>query len=70
MAQNRRHFSFCKFGYKVQPAWNYSLKGIHDAHHEKTDLKVFVAVIHKEGLAGWGPTNPSLGMTSTTSQIK
>ena len=26
-----------------------------DAHHEKTDLKVFVVVIPKEGLAGWGP---------------
>ncbi len=33
--------------------------------HEKTDLKVFVVVIPKEGLAGWGPTNPSLGMTPT-----
>ncbi len=33
--------------------------------HEKTDLKIFVVVIPKEGLAGWGPTNPSLGMTPT-----
>ncbi len=30
-----------------------------------TDLKVFVVVIPKEGLAGWGPANPSLGMTPT-----
>ena len=34
--------------------------------HEKTDLKVFVIVKPKEGLAGWGPANPSLGMTQTT----
>ncbi len=26
-----------------------------DACYEKTDLKVFVVVIPKEGLAGWGP---------------
>ncbi len=26
-----------------------------DEHHEKTDLKVFVVVIPKDGLAGWGP---------------
>ena len=38
---------------------------IYDMHHEKTDLKVFVDVIPKEGLAGWGPTNPSLGVTTT-----
>ncbi len=36
-----------------------------DARHEKTDLKVVVVVIPKEGLAGWGPANPSLGMTPT-----
>ncbi len=35
------------------------------ARREKTDLKVFVVVIPKEGLAGWGPANPSLGMTPT-----
>ncbi len=34
-------------------------------HHEKTDLKAFVVVIRKEGLAGWGPNNSSLGMTPT-----
>ena len=28
-------------------------------------LKVFVIVIPKEGLAGWGPASPSLGMTRT-----
>ncbi len=39
------------------------MKDTIDAHHEKTDLKVFVVAIPKEGLAGWGPTNPSLGMT-------
>ena len=33
--------------------------------HEKTDLKVFVVVITKEGLVGWGPANPSFGMTPT-----
>ncbi len=37
-----------------------------DARHEKTDLKVFVVVIPKEGLAGCGPTNTSVGMTPTT----
>ena len=37
-----------------------------DERHEKTDLKVFVVVIPKDGLAGWGPANPSLGMTPTT----
>ena len=37
-----------------------------DARHEKTNLKIFVVVIPKEGLAGWGPANPSLGMTLTT----
>ncbi len=37
-----------------------------DGHHEKTNLKVFVVVISKEGLVGWGPTNSSLGMTPTT----
>ncbi len=36
-----------------------------DARHEKADLKVFVVVIHKEGLVGWGPANHSLGMTPT-----
>ncbi len=30
-----------------------------------TRKKVFVVVIPKEGLAGWGPANPSLGMTPT-----
>ena len=33
--------------------------------HEKTDFKVFLVVIPKEGLAGWVPANPSLGMTLT-----
>ncbi len=36
-----------------------------DMRHEKTDLKIFVVVIPKEGLAGWGPANPSLGITPT-----
>ncbi len=36
-----------------------------DMRHEKTDLKVFVVVIPKEGLAGRGSANPSLGMTLT-----
>ena len=39
-------------------------------HHEKTDLKVFVDVIPKEGLVGWGPANPSLGITTTTEYIQ
>ncbi len=43
------------------------LNAVHsDACHEKTDFKVFVIVMPKEGLAGWGPANPSLGMTPTT----
>ena len=33
--------------------------------HGKTDLKVLVVVIPKKGLAGWSPTNLSLGMTAT-----
>ena len=33
--------------------------------HEETDLKVFVVVMPEEGLAGWGPSNPSFGMTLT-----
>ena len=33
--------------------------------HEKPDRKVFVIVVPKEGLAGWGPANRSLGMTPT-----
>ncbi len=37
----------------------------YDVHHQKTDLKVFVVVIPKEGLVDWGPANPSLGMTPT-----
>ena len=37
-----------------------------DACHEKSDLKVFVVVIPKEGLAGGGSTNPSVGMTPTS----
>ena len=36
-----------------------------DTRHKKIDLKVFVDVIPKEGLAGWGPANPSLGMSPT-----
>ena len=39
---------------------------IGEARHKKTGFKVFVVVIPKEGLAGWGPANPSLGMTPTT----
>ncbi len=46
---------------KLVLAWRSSF----DARHEKKDLKVFVVVIPKEGLAGWGPINPSLGMTPT-----
>ncbi len=42
-----------------------AMQSKYDTHHEKTDLKVFVVVIPKEGLAGWGPANPSLGMTPT-----
>ena len=41
-------------------------KDVYDERHKKTDLKVFIVVIPKEGLAGWGPINPSLGMTPTT----
>ncbi len=32
-----------------------------DARHKKTDLKVFVDVIPKEGLAGWGPRQSFFG---------
>ena len=35
-------------------------------HYEKTGLNVFVVVIPKEGLVGWGPANPFLGMTTST----
>ncbi len=33
----------------------FDTEDIIDAHHEKTDLKVFVIVIPKEGLARWAP---------------
>ena len=33
---------------------------------KQTLIKIFVVVIPKEGLAGWGPANPSFGMTPTT----
>ena len=36
-----------------------------DARHEKTDLKVFVVVIPKEGWARLARENPSFGMTLT-----
>ncbi len=36
-----------------------------DMRHEKTVFKVCVLVITNEVLVGWGPTNPSLGMTLT-----
>ncbi len=49
----------------ITPAM-YGLIGTRGTRHGKTDLKVFVVVIPKEGLAGWSPTNPSLGMTPTT----
>ena len=52
----------------ISPAENeqaFPLRVQVDVRHEKTDLKVFVVVIPKEGLAGWGPANPSLGMTPT-----
>ena len=44
---------------------NYGEQNTFDVRHEKTDLKVFVVAILKEGLAGWGPANPSLGITPT-----
>ena len=44
----------------------FYLLAIYDTRHEKTVLKVFVVVIPKEELVGWGPTNPSLGITPTT----
>ncbi len=44
----------------------FGTKVTFDACHEKTDLKVFVVAIIKEKLAGWGPNNPSLGMTATS----
>ena len=37
----------------------------YDTCHEKTDLKVIFGAIPKEGLAGWGLANPSLGMRLT-----
>ncbi len=40
----------------------------YEVRHEKTDLKVFVIVIPKEGLAGKAPkspNNPSFSMTLT-----
>ena len=42
------------------------LSPIFDARHRKTDPKVSVVVIPKEGLVGWGPANASLDMTPTT----
>ena len=48
------------------PLLHHSAETLCDVRHEEIDLKVFVVVIPKEGLAGWGPANPSLGMTPTT----
>ncbi len=31
-----------------------------DMRHEKTDLKVFVVIIPKEGMVGWGPARSYL----------
>ena len=36
-----------------------------EPHHTKTDLKIFVVVIPKEGLVGTRPAKPSFGMTLT-----
>ena len=36
---------------------------IHEPHHTKTGLNMFVVAIPKEGLAGPGPAKPSLGIT-------
>ena len=43
--------------------------GRFDARHEKTDLKVFVAVIPKEGWAR-GHAYPSFGMTPTFTEYE
>ena len=43
------------------PKWEI-IDYICDMCHEKTDLKVFVVVIPKEG---WAPIDPSFGMTLT-----
>ena len=40
---------------RVKPGWSAS--GLHDARHEKIDLKVFVFVIPKEG---WVCVNSSI----------
>ena len=40
-----------------------------EARRGKKYLKIFVVVIPKEGLAGWGPTNPPFGMTPTIGYI-
>ena len=48
----------------VDEQWKASRR-IPEARYDKTDLKVFVVVIPKEGLVGWGAANPSFGMTPT-----
>ncbi len=42
--------------------FGYKYVIIIDVRHEKTDRRVFVVVIPKEG---WGPASPSLGMMPT-----
>ena len=50
----------------IMPGINHFENDMIDARHEKTDIKIFVVVIPKEGLTDWVPTKPSLGMTLTT----
>ncbi len=44
---------------------NMKTVNLHELCHEKTNLKIFVVVIPKEGLVG-GAANPSFDMTPTT----
>ena len=60
--------------YRYTKAWKSMkqlLKGtlvssIYELCHGQKSLKIFVVVIPKEGLAGWGAANHSLGVTPTT----
>ncbi len=49
-------------GHSITVSVNSKAAFLFDACHEKTDLKVFVVVIPKEG---WARAHPSFGMTPT-----
>ena len=65
--QFQGYLDYSKLQNPDQDSIQLKLHPIIELCHEKICLKIFVIVIPKEGLAGgWGPANPSFGMTLTT----